>query len=442
MPGSNPPDGEGPSQAPPPSNDVSTESAGTEGQNGTVTAGTSSTTATSSSANQADPPPAIPIPVETGPSLFPQYGSVRAEAAFAVATNTRPERRIQLRLFDIKIHGNGSFGWVYVARTESGEKLAIKKVLQDNRYKNRELQIMRRLDHQNVVKLDYFFYHNQDRDQNKVYLNLVLEYMPQTIYRLTRHYTRQMQHIPMTLVRVYSYQLFRALAYIHSIGVCHRDIKPQNLLIDPESAVLKLCDFGSAKYLIRGEANVSYICSRYYRAPELIFGSTHYTNSIDVWSAGTVLAELIISRPVFPGDSGVDQLVEIIKVLGTPTREQIQQMNPHYREFRFPAIRAHPWSRILRPGAPSEVVDLVSKLLDYNPEGRLTPLQACAHNFFDELRQPGTRLPNGRELPPLFEFTPQELQIQPELNRILIPSHIEPTRQPSSAEQPSAEQPQ
>lgn len=78
--------------------------------------------------------------------------------------------------------------------------------------------------------------------------------------------------------------------------------------------MLKLCDFGSAKFLVHGEPNVSYICSRYYRAPELIFGSTSYTNSIDIWSAGTVLAELMLGHPIFPGDSGVDQLVEIIKV--------------------------------------------------------------------------------------------------------------------------------
>ena len=76
------------------------------------------------------------------------------------------------------------------------------------------------------------------------------------------------------------YQLFRSLAYIHSLGICHRDIKPQNLLLDPESGVLKLCDFGSAKQLVRGEPNVSYICSRYYRAPELIFGATDYTSNI------------------------------------------------------------------------------------------------------------------------------------------------------------------
>lgn len=84
---------------------------------------------------------------------------------------------------------------------------------------------------------------------------------------------------------------------------------------------MKVCDFGSAKKLIKGEPNVSYICSRYYRAPELIFGATEYTNAIDVWSMGCVIAEMVLGEPLFPGESAVDQLVEIIKILGTPTLE-------------------------------------------------------------------------------------------------------------------------
>ena len=115
-----------------------------------------------------------------------------------------------------------------------------------------------------------------------------------------------------------------------------------------------MCDFGSAKILIEGEPNVSYICSRYYRAPELIFGSTTYNVSIgkivfdvDVWSSGCVMAELMLGQPLFPGESGVDQLVEIIKVLGTPTREQIKSMNQNYTEYKFPQIKASPWSKVL-----------------------------------------------------------------------------------------------
>jgi glycogen synthase kinase 3 beta len=88
--------------------------------------------------------------------------------------------------------------------------------------------------------------------------------------------------------------MMRSLAYIHALGICHRDIKPQNLLVDPDTHVLKMCDFGSAKKLVAGEPNVSYICSRYYRAPELIFGNSDYNYAIDVWSVGCVIAELML----------------------------------------------------------------------------------------------------------------------------------------------------
>lgn len=102
----------------------------------------------------------------------------------------------------------------------------------------------------------------------------------------------------------------------------------------------------SAKVLVAGEPNVSYICSRYYRAPELIFGATNYTSSIDIWSSGCVMAELMLCQPLFPGESGIDQLVEIIKVLGTPTKEQLLAMNPNYTEHRFPQIKPHPFSKV------------------------------------------------------------------------------------------------
>jgi len=338
------------------------------------------------------------------------------------------DRPQEVSYTDTKVIGNGSFGVVYQAKlVDAQELVAIKKVLQDKRFKNRELQIMRKLEHQNIVKLKYFFYSSGEK-KDEVYLNLVLEYVPETVYRVARHYSKNKQTIPILYIKLYMYQLFRSLAYIHALGVCHRDIKPQNLLVDPESGVLKLCDFGSAKQLVRGEPNVSYICSRYYRAPELIFGATDYTSQIDVWSAGCVLAELLLGQPIFPGDSGVDQLVEIIKVLGTPTREQIREMNPNYQEFKFPQIKAHPWTKVggkgvFRPRTPHEAIEVVSKLLEYTPSRRISPLDACAHAFFDELRDPNTRLPNGKDLPPLLNFTQQELAIKPSLNAKLIPSH-------------------
>ncbi|KAI3925817.1 hypothetical protein MKX01_003376 [Papaver californicum] len=324
-----------------------------------------------------------------------------------------------------RVVGTGSFGVVFQAKClETGEAVAIKKVLQDKRYKNRELQIMRMFDHPNVVQLKHWFFSTTEKEE--VFLNLVLEYVSETVYRVTKHYSRMNQHVPIIFVQLYTYQICRALAYIHSvIGVCHRDIKPQNLLVNPHTHQLKICDFGSAKMLVPGEPNISYICSRYYRAPELIFGATEYTTAIDMWSTGCVFAELLLGQPLFPGESGVDQLVEVIKVLGTPTREEIKCMNPNYTEFKFPQIKAHPWHKVFHKRMPPEAVDLVSRLLQYSPSLRCTALEACAHPFFDELRDPNAVLPNGRPLPPLFDFTPQELAgAPPELVQRLVPEHV------------------
>ncbi|KAL8236174.1 hypothetical protein R6Q59_017255 [Mikania micrantha] len=323
-----------------------------------------------------------------------------------------------------RVVGHGSFGVVFQAKClETGEAVAIKKVLQDKRYKNRELQTMRVLDHPNVVALKHCFFSTTEKEE--LYLNLVLEYVPETVHRVIRHNNKMNQRMPMIYVKLYSYQIFRALAYIHgSIGVCHRDIKPQNLLVNPHTHQVKLCDFGSAKVLVKGEPNISYICSRYYRAPELIFGATEYTTAIDIWSAGCVLAELLLGQPLFPGESGVDQLVEIIKILGTPTREEIKCMNPNYTEYKFPQIKAHPWHKIFHKRMPPEAVDLVSRLLQYSPNLRSTAFEAMIHPFFDELRDPATRLPNGRFLPPLFNFKPHELKgVAVEMLTKLVPEH-------------------
>ena len=167
--------------------------------------------------------------------------------------------------------------------------------------------------------------------------------------------------------------------------MCHRDIKPQNLLVNPQNWCLKLCDFGSAKKLSPKEPNVSYICSRYYRAPELIFGATNYTNQIDLWSSGCVMAELLLGQPMFPGESGIDQLVEIIKILGTPTKQEICSMNPNYAEHKFPQIKAIPLYKVFKK-EDEYTVDLLTNILKYDPNERFTPLQCLCAPYFDELR--------------------------------------------------------
>lgn len=156
---------------------------------------------------------------------------------------------------------------------------------------------------------------------------------------------------------------------------CHRDLKPHNILVDPRTGVTTLIDFGSAKVITPGQPNVSYTCSRYYRAPELIFGSTQYSISIDIWSAGTILGELLQGSVFFPGQSGIDQLVEIIKVLGTPTREQVQSMNPTYSSHKFPQIKPNPLNKVL-PKASKKGIALLGSLLVFDPSERPTACEA------------------------------------------------------------------
>lgn len=114
--------------------------------------------------------------------------------------------------------------------------------------------------------------------------------------------------------------------------------------------MLKICDFGSAKKLSPNEPNISYICARCYRAPELLFGATEYSTQIDVWSAGCLIAEMLNGKPLFLGNTAVDQLVEIIKVLGSPTKEDVIQMNEHYdmKNFKIVPIRKKDWKKVIQ----------------------------------------------------------------------------------------------
>lgn len=321
-----------------------------------------------------------------------------------------------------QVIGSGSFGVVYQATvSETGEVVAIKKVFQDKRYKNRELAIMKELDHPNVIKLRHFFYTPGDK-QDEVYLNCVMDFIPDTLSRVIRQYSKSKSQIPRLVVKLYSFQLLKAINYINTLGICHRDIKPQNVLVDPNSHILKLCDFGSAKKLVKGEPNIAYICSRYYRAPELIFGATDYTTQVDVWSIGCVIAEMILGLPVFPGESASDQLVEIIKILGTPSKSQILAMNNEATEFKFPNIKPFPWNKIFK-GKQFEdgLIELLGILLVYDPAVRAKPLKALLHSYFDELRDPNTKLPNGKSLPSeLFEFSVDEWNVDGETIKKVI----------------------
>lgn len=140
---------------------------------------------------------------------------------------------------------------------------------------------------------------------------------------------------------------------------------------------------------------------------------------------GCVFAEMLLGEPLFPGESAVDQMMQIINLLGTPTKAEIKSMNPDHAPVRLPDITATPWETRI-PRAPHGAIDLLSKILRYDPTKRLDPMACMAHPYFDELRQEGTQLPNSTRLPNLFNFTEQEVKLMQDrgLTDKLIPQHL------------------
>lgn len=149
------------------------------------------------------------------------------------------------------------------------------------------------------MAIQHAFFESQS--SNVAELNIVMDLIPMTVARVIKHFSEFSQQVHPILTKVYMYQLFRVLNYLRIKEVLHRDIKPQNLLVDPSCHIIKLCDFGSAKKFDSNEKSVSYICSRYYRAPELMFGARNYTYAVDMWAAGCVMGELITGEPLFKG---------------------------------------------------------------------------------------------------------------------------------------------
>jgi len=236
-----------------------------------------------------------------------------------------------------------------------------------------------------------------------------MNYVPDNLNRIIRTHSKNKEECPLFLIKLYTFQMARALSFIHSQGVLHRDIKPQNILIDSSTNRVYICDFGSAKKFNGEEQNVAYICSRYYRAPELIFGNVDYDSSIDVWSLGCLLAEMFIGKPLFQGESTVDQLLQIIKVLGTPDNDQLSCLNKNNTlNYTFPPVKPYPITKIFS-GKPKELIHLLQKIFVYETHKRLSALEIMAHPFFDDLRN-SEIAQNGKYIvPQIFDFTENEI---------------------------------
>ncbi|KAK8651608.1 hypothetical protein V6N13_141205 [Hibiscus sabdariffa] len=278
--------------------------------------------------------------------------------------------------------GEGTYSSVYRARDlETGKIVAMKKVRFINmdpdsvRFMAREIIILRKLDHPNVMKLEGIVASRTSRN-----LFLVFEYMEHDLAGLAAtpgiNFTEPQ-------IKCYMQQLLRGLKHCHSRGVLHRDIKGSNLLID-NNGVLKIADFGLATLFQADPTQplTSRVVTLWYRAPELLLGATKYGVGVDLWSAGCILAELFVGKPIMPGRTEVEQMHKIFKLCGSPSEQYWQKAKlPHATSFKPQKPYKCRIAATFRNFPPS-ALSLVEKLLSTEPENRGTVASALKSQFF------------------------------------------------------------
>lgn len=295
--------------------------------------------------------------------------------------------------------GEGTYGVVYKAREiDTGQMIALKKIRLEQEDEGvpstaiREISILKELNHPNVV--DFKDVVHADK---KLYL--VFEYLDQDLKR----FMDSVNGLRPALVKSYLYQLINGIAYCHSRRVLHRDLKPQNLLID-RTGKLKLADFGLARaFGIPVRHYTHEVVTLWYRAPEILLGARKYSTPVDIWSIGCIFAEMVMRAPLFPGDSEIDQLHKIFYALGTPTDEMWRGVSelPDY-STRFPNWHRRHIGETVK-NLDSQGLDLLSQMLAYDPTKRITANAALTHPYFNDLN-PETFKPLDDS--PLFDKVP------------------------------------
>lgn len=287
--------------------------------------------------------------------------------------------------------GEGTYGVVYKAKDRAtNETIALKKIRLEAEDEGvpstaiREISLLKELQHDNVVSLKDVVH-----QESKLYL--VFEYLDQDLKKYMDS-TKQMH--PM-LVKSYLFQLASGIAFCHAHRVLHRDLKPQNLLID-KHGVLKLADFGLARaFGVPVRTYTHEVVTLWYRSPEILLGGKQYSTPVDVWSIGCIFAETATCQPLFPGDSEIDQLFRIFRELGTPTEETWPSVStyPDYKPT-FPRWPARSLAAML-PTIDALGIDLLSKMLVYEPERRISARAILKHPYFNDLPRPGVGAAGG-----------------------------------------------
>jgi len=278
--------------------------------------------------------------------------------------------------------GDGTYGSVVLGqRVDTGEKVAIKRMKRkyyswEEAMNLREVKSLKKLSHANVVKLKEVI-----RENDTLYF--VFEYMKENLYQLMKErYDHGDKLFPENMIRNMMFQVLQGLAFMHKHGYFHRDMKPENLLcMGPD--LVKIADFGLAREIRSRPPYTDYVSTRWYRAPEVLLRSTFYSAPIDIWAVGCIMAELYTFRPLFPGNSEIDEIFKICSVLGTPDKRDWPEgfklaasMN-----FKFPQFSATPLSSII-PSASKEAIALMQDMLRWAPSKRPSAQQALRYPYF------------------------------------------------------------
>uniref|UniRef100_A0A7S0ZER1 Mitogen-activated protein kinase n=1 Tax=Timspurckia oligopyrenoides TaxID=708627 RepID=A0A7S0ZER1_9RHOD len=294
----------------------------------------------------------------------------------------------------IKPIGQGAYGIVCSARdNHTGEKVAIKKIsgifdnLIDCKRTLREMKLLRHFSHENIIGLrDVYLPQGDGAEFQDVYT--VSELMDTDLHQIIA----SNQPLSDEHTQYFIYQILRALKYIHSALVLHRDLKPSNVLLNG-NCDLKVCDFGLARVASPDDPAgflTAYVATRWYRAPEIMLSWSEYTNAVDIWSVGCILAEIVGRKPLFPGKDYIHQINLITDILGTPSAEDMQHIHSE-RARRFveslPQKAGVPLDRLF-PNASPEAVDLLSRVLVFDPAKRISVEEALTHPYLASLHDP------------------------------------------------------
>jgi len=279
--------------------------------------------------------------------------------------------------------GEGTYGVVYKAYNTNTMQTVALKIIQLESEEGvpctaiREIGLLRELNHPNIVRLE-------ETITDDTSITLVFEYCD---LDLKMYLDQNGGVISTTIMKKFLYQLLRGVEHCHSMQFLHRDVKPQNLLINLETLQLKIADFGLGTALPGPSRQYSNeVVTLWYRPPDVLLGSLSYTKSIDMWSIGCVFAEMALGRPLFPGVNTKDQLKKIFKVLGTPTPEIYPEIGnlPDYRNDFTIYKRKNLKYFII--GIQEKGISLLESFLKYDPAQRISAKNAMQHEYLEEIR--------------------------------------------------------